>query len=142
MTSKAKLIQVIYMIFILILSFGLLTGFEFAGLADFQFYDTYYVFSNIQILIFITLCLLTIYLIIVVFSELASRNKGLTGFAVFLSSLFGLAFFLCFLFIVFTHVSSSGADPETRDFGLLVLVLGISGIFFSKSYEIRAMSLL
>lgn len=129
----------VFLLAILIASFGLLTGFSIHETLDINMHDTYFVIENSHLLIILIFTLATSYLLTFGLKILAKTNRFLKISSTTIIGLIGLGLFgLLALTIVFMFkIPISGQN--LMSFGLIILIFGLTTLFSIRTREIWKM---
>ena len=139
MKRQTEIRWTVFLLVILIISFGLLTGFSFRETLDIQMHDTYYVIENLHLLILLIFMFLTSYLLTFGLKKLAKTNRVLKTSSITIIGLIGLGLLgLLVLTITLLFMTPINAQNLTS-FGFVILVLGLTILFSIRTREIWIM---
>lgn len=107
----------LFLLMLLLASFGLLTGFSFRGTSEIQLYDTYFLIENLHLLILLFLALLIAYLASFGLKILAKSSRTAKVFSIAMSGLLGLGLVVLLGQIILSMVLTPSSVMESRNFG-------------------------
>jgi hypothetical protein len=121
---------------ILIVSFGLLTGFSIHETLDINMHDTYFVIENSHLLIILIFTLATSYLLTFGLKMLAKKNRFLKISSTTIIGLIGLGLFGLLALTIALMFSTPISGQNLMSFGLIKLIFGLTTLFSIRTREI------
>ena len=136
MKRKLEIRWTIFLVAILIASFGLMTGFKFDESWDIQVYDTYYVIYNMHLLTFTGLLLITAYFLTLGLKQLAILNGAMKIISTLIMGMIAFIFIAFTIFTILTVLTTSIARQNNLSYGTVILMLGLGVLFAIRTIEV------
>ena len=138
MKGKLELRLIKFLVILLIVSFGLLTGFSFEKTLDVQLHDRYLILDALHILILLTITITCFYFLSIGMKELARKHKILKIISLLSTGLIGLG--LVVILVLTTLLLPLNVSYDLNVLGTLLLILGLAVLFAARTIEIWKMS--
>ena len=138
MKGKLELRWIKFLVILLIVSFGLLTGFSFEKTLDVQLHDRYLILDALHILILLTITITCFYFLSIGMKELARKHKILKIMSLLSTGLIGLG--LLGILVLTTLLSPLNVTCDEITLGMVGFTLGLAVLFTARTIEIWKMS--
>ena len=138
MKGKLELRWIKFLVILLIVSFGLLTGFSFEKTLDVQLHDWYLILDALHILILLTITITYFYFLSIGLKDLARKHKILKIISLLSTGLIGLG--LLGILVLTTLLSPLNVTCDEITLGMVGLTLGLAVLFTARTIEIWKMS--
>lgn len=139
MSKNIEVRWALFLFAVLLISFGLITGFSLDESIDVQLYDTYYVVSHLHLLIAIGLLLMMAGFFSFGLKKLAVVSKFLKTTSVLIAAVLGLGFASLFVLLIVVFDLFSTIKENGSIYGVLVISVALAILFLVRSYEIGKM---
>lgn len=130
----------VFLLVILITSFGLLTRFSIHGTFDMNIHDTYFVVDNSNLLMILSITLVSSYLLTFGLKIMAKMNRVLKISSTTILGLIGLGLLGVFTLTVTLMFNSPLGIQNLASLGLTIFVFGLTTLFSLRTREILKMN--
>ncbi|MCX2742152.1 hypothetical protein [Pontibacter anaerobius] len=136
MKRQVEIRWTVFLLAILIISFGLLTGFSFRETLDIQMHDTYFVIENFHLLILLIFTLAIVYLLTFGLKILAKTNRILKICSITITGLIGLSLIGLLALTIVLMIMTPISGQDLTSFGMIILIFGLAMLFSIRTREI------
>ena len=139
MRTKVETRWAIFLLSVLMVSFGLISDFSINESIDIQLHDTYFVVHDFHFLIGIGTLMMIASFLVFGLKRLASLSESLRIASTYIAVIVGLGFAALFVLIVVAFELFSTSKEDLSIYGVLVLPIGLAVLFLFRSREIGKM---